>query len=135
MATRTRTFRGIVAAGAIKRLIADDGQYQNGLKIKSLAVWSPTATNDGYVILSRNETLATEMRPDDGSQIAWGLFQVSTANAVQAYAWIDPDHIIQQDLFISGVNGLMAYLIEAEEVNMTEAQGVLQLVKTSTLND
>lgn len=133
--TRRRTFRGIVAPGAIRRLIADDGQYKNGLKITSVSCWSPTADNDGYIILSRNEDLATEMRPDDGAQIAWAVFGVATTNAVQAYGWIDPDHIIQQDLFISGVNGLMAYLIEAEEVSMTDAQGVLQLAKTAALND
>ena len=132
---RTRTLRGTIQAGEVKRLIMDDGNFTNGLKIKSFAAWSTTGANDGFAILSRNEDLATTMDPSDGAQIGWALFSVSTTNLANAFSWIDPDHIIQQDLYISAQNGLLAYLIEAEEVSMTDAQGVLQMVKTSTLND
>ena len=132
---RRRTLRGTLQAGQVKRLIVDDGNFTNGIKIKSFAVWSPTASNDGFAILSRNEDLATPMDPCDGAQIGWAVYSVATTNLANAMAWIDPDHVIQQDLYISVQNGLMAYLIEAEEVNLTDAQGVLQMVKTATLND
>ena len=123
------TLRGLVAAGASKRLVVDDGIYTHGFKVKSFQVWSPTFDQQAYAILSYRETAPLNADAGDGNQIAWANYNDSTTGATNVQAIIDPDHVVQQDLYIHGTGAQLSYLIVLEPITLTGAQGVLQLIK------
>jgi hypothetical protein len=129
--SRVRTLRGILPAGATKRLILDDGRYLNGFKVKSFRVWSPTWSNQCSAILSYSENAPSQADASDGNQIGWANYNDSTTNATDAQAFLDPDHVVQQDLFIHGTGAILSFLIELEPIAMTANQGLLQLIKAS----
>ena len=131
MRTRPMTLRGLLPAGDSIRLILDDGQYLNGFKVRSLVVWNPTWTNGGYAILSYSENAPANANAGDGNQIAWANFDASTTNLNDIQAIIDPDHVVQQDLYLHGVGADLSYLVVLDPITLSGPQGVLQLVKAS----
>jgi len=50
------------------------------------------------------------------------------------FSVIDPDHVIQQDMFIHAIGAQLSYLIVLEEIEMTPPQAVLQLTKAVTID-
>ena len=115
---KVRTLRGqITAAGgkAEKQLILNDQLINRGLKVTGFFVWperaSSSQTQNVTAILSyaRLANATVEMDAGDNSQLGWA-FQVNTAAAppTDVYAssgyfnqLIDPDHIINRDLYVS----------------------------------
>lgn len=126
-----RTLRGTLGPSASKRLIVDDGRFRHGMRIVGFHVWSPTWNNDGSAILSYSSIAPVQADPADGNQIAWANYNDSTTNATNPQAFIDPDHVVQQDLYLHGQGATLAYLIIMEPITMTENQGLLQLIKAS----
>ena len=126
---RTRTLRGAAGPGEVVQLIVDDGRYRNGYKITGFFVWSPTFSTNGNAILSYSEAPAISADADDSRQIAWAAYADGTTNITSTTALIDVDHVVQQDLYVHINGSRLSYLIVLEEIEMTEAQGILQLVK------
>ena len=131
MRSRIRSLRGTISAGASKRLIVDDGRYKNGYVVKSFKVWSPTFNSNGSAVLSYSDATPASALADDGNQIAWAAYADGTTNLTTTTAVIDPDHVINQDLFVHGFDALLSFLIVIEPITMTDSQGLLQLIKAS----
>lgn len=123
------TIRGEVPAGSTEKLILDDGIFTQGHRVKSFTV---IGANNGTIasscVLSYQDSV-TGIAFSDGNQIGWALWDTDTTNGVRHFSLVDPDHVIQQDLFITSLSGGGSFLVEIEPVTLTEAQGVLQLVK------
>lgn len=147
MNPNVRTLRGRVQEGEIHRLILDDGLYTNGYKIKEFYVFkTPNSTTHdvyGCLGLSSNAFSGDELW-DAGNnlQIGWaGTRSDGTASPASPFSLVDPNHIVNRDLFIqlehsgSGGTQMVSYLVIIEPVEMTEPQAVLQLIKERAQDD
>lgn len=126
------SLRGYIGSGTDpQRIIVDDGRFTYGFCVKEFYIWSPTFDSQVFGVLSYNEDTITQADAGDGNQIAWANYNDSTTNATNQQAIIDPDHIVIQDLYVHTIGAAASYLIVIEPVRLTEAEGVLQLVKAS----
>jgi len=126
----TKTIRVDILAGATERLIIDDGRFTQGQRIDSLAViGSNNGANPATVVLHYNPIAPAIIDISDGQQIGWALWNTDTTNGERLYSLIDPNHIITQELFVTSLDGGCGVMITTRDVSLTEAEGVLQLVK------
>ena len=136
MRTGARTLRGSLTGGEIRQLVVDDGIFTNGLRVTYFSVWSPDIVSATSVIgcLSLSDIIipATPLPANDPSCFAWSMMTFGTVGDPQVSGWerLDPDHIVNEELFIHNRAATqLEYLIVAEPYFMTEDEGVLQLVK------
>jgi hypothetical protein len=135
MRVRTMTQRGLLSPGASHRLVMDDGKFTNGFKVKAFYIWSPTWDNQCSAILSYSETAPPFASAADGNQIGWANYNDSTTNATDVQGFIDPDHIVQQDLYIHTQGAQLSYLVILEPRVLSEPEGVLQMIKASSQDE
>jgi hypothetical protein len=139
---RIRSLRGsiLVDGGAIKhQLILDDGRINHGLKILSFEMWSKSSVNqlgiDVMLCLAKLPSAQQKMNASDNRQIAWfmGGFD-NYINTTEFRSIIDPDHVINRDLFIFGdaTNALWNYLIIAEEYDLSDDEAIVQIIKETS---
>jgi hypothetical protein len=144
MNANRRSLRGRITENVAHRIILDDGMYTHGYKIVEFYVWKePTSTNnDVYGTLALQSSFANIMDAGDNLQIAWASsYANGTASLASPFSIIDPNHIVNRDLYIQtqvgGAGGSEAvnYLVIIEPVTMTEPQAVLQLIKERAQDD
>jgi len=141
---KIRTLRGqIEVAGGVarKNVIVADGLINYGLKVLSHQTW-PAINAGGTIkftgILSLDTIPSgTDMDAGDNRQFAWTFFSTGgTVGEVQATRTIiDPDHIINRDLFLSmdnSTDGLYNYLIEAQVVELTDEEAIITIIKETS---
>lgn len=135
MRSGARTLRGTLEGNEIRQLVVDDGIFTNGLRITYFTVWQFdfAAPPGAYGLLCTRDTVvpAGMMPANDPACFAWAAQLIDgTLTTLTTWERIDPDHIVNEELFIHNrANTVMNYLIVAEPYNMTEDEGVLQLVK------
>jgi hypothetical protein len=142
---KLRTLRGQIAVTgggvARKNLVAADGLINYGLRIISFTVWNkdaPTATAKFTSILSLDTTIAgSDMNAGDNRQFAWTFFATSstTSAGTPVRTIIDPDHIVNRDLFLTMDNsstGTYNYLIEAQVVELTDDEAIVTIIKETS---
>lgn len=126
------TIRGTLLAGATERLILDDGIFTMGHRVKSISI---IGANNGSVpatvVLHYSRNAPTIIDLSDGDQIGWALWNIDTTNGERLFTLLDPDHVSTQDLHITSLDAACGFLVEVEPVSLTEAEGVLQMVKQS----
>lgn len=126
----------------IRQLVVDDGIFTNGLRITSFTVWPVDWVNQdsatGMLSLRDTITPGGTFPANDPSVFAWAYFGRGASSTPpmleQAFPWqrIDPDHIINEELFLHNTGNFgLNYLITAEPYMMTPEQGVMQLVKAA----
>jgi len=124
------TIRGSLDALGTERLIIDDGIFTMGHRVKSISIiGAVNGEISATVVLHYSKTAPSFIDLADGDQLGWALWNTDTTNGERLYSLIDPDHITNQDLHISSLDGACGFLIEVEPITLTEQQGVLQLVK------
>ena len=144
---KLRTLRGqieVVGGGVGKlNLVASDGLVNFGLKIISFTVWNEQ-TPSGFSsqqltgILSLDTIGAGDnMNAGDNRQFAWYQSCVSATlgNIFQPYSIIDPDHIVNRDLYLTmdnTTNGVYNYLIEAQVVELTDDEAIITIIKENS---
>ena len=141
---KLRTLRGqIIVTGGVgrKNIIVSDGLVNLGLKINSFTVWNidaPTATAKFTSILSLDTiSSGADMNAADNRQFAWSFFTTSSANpaGTAVRTIIDPDHIVNRDLFLTmdnSSNGTYNYLIEAQVVELTDDEAIITIIKETS---
>jgi hypothetical protein len=134
--------RGQLTGNEIRQLVVDDGIFTNGLRITYFTVWCVDWGNDDACtgLLSLRDAVSPTggtFPANDPSVFAWafqGRGTAPTTGDEEVFTWdrLDPDHIVNEELFIHnrGSNSLN-YLIIAEPYMMTPEQGVMQLVKAA----
>ena len=136
-AGRVRTLRGtirVVGGGvARKNLIVSDGLINYGLKISKFQMWAVDPADTFIAILSY-DTLSsgTEMDAGDNRQFGW---TVGNGSAEIHSVFLDPDHIINRDMFLSMVNsstGLFNYLIECQVYELDDNEAIISIIKETS---
>ena len=157
-ATRTRSLRGIITPAGGKadvQLILNDQLINRGLRVKSFTVW-PTrlygkSTSDvQYNAILSYAQLAdatVQMDASDNTQFGWAFGGQSggTNIGVPPITYpdtdlgdrmiIDPDHIVNRDLFVSfrnSANQPFNYLIECELLELTDDEAIITIIKENS---
>ena len=149
-ATRIRTLRGTLTspAGAFKQqLILDDGRPNNGLKILEFHVWSDLFHQQAYgsfgLSLDKHNVAGQDIfDAGDNRQIAWVTMGYvaagsGTTDLFPQVSLIDPDHIVNRDLFIYGLGShdvVFNYLIKCQEVELTDDEAIVTIIKETSQN-
>lgn len=156
---RVRTLRGRITPSGGKadvQLILNDQLINRGLKVTGFFVWGNAARKDQdqqfTAILSYAQlpSATTDMDAGDNTQLGWA-FQCSTARndevvpgqptaipfASSGYfnQLIDPDHIINRDLFISFRNSNdqpFNYLVVCELMDLTDDEAIITIIKENS---
>jgi hypothetical protein len=126
------TLRGIVNVGnSPLRLFVDDGRFTEGHRVKSFTIiGGNNGISEGKAVLTYSETGATSIDFENSDQIGWAIWDTDTTLGGRHFSIVDPDHLVNADLYISTITAnAINFIIEVEPVTMTEAQGVLQLIK------
>ena len=150
-ATRIRTLRGQIdhVSGELKRkLIIDDGRPNHGLKILEFHVWAGVNTQQAFGSFG----LALDVTPPAGAedifdagdnrQIAWATWGYADAGThhviLPAFSLVDPDHIVNRDLFFYGLAShhpvKWNYLIVCQEYELTDDEAIITIVKETSQN-
>ena len=142
---KCRSLRGSIqttGSNVKHQLIVDDGLINNGLKIVSFSMW--TDTGSGVMGLDANLSLApmpahaSIMDASDNRQIAWicGGFDTNIPIAIQMQSFIDPNHVVNRDLFIHAFASpaLWNYLIIYEEYDLSDDEAIVQIIKETSQN-
>jgi len=140
---KLRTLRGQIEVQGLagkKNIIVADGLINYGLKILSMKVWpedSMTAAFQFEAILNL-DVPAGLVNPNagDNRQIAWDSQKNTvTSIVVNANPIIDPDHIVNRDLFLTmtrATNGTYNYLIEAQVVELDDNEAIITIIKETS---
>ena len=132
---REYTMRGTMAATEQTRpLVVDDGRFTHGFIIEEMRIWaagpSMVAGFNCQAVLSLYDVPPPTINAEESGTISWAAWIESTTNAIDQFFIIDPEHVVNQDLFLHNLGGTaMNYLIRMVPITMTPEQGVLQLVK------
>lgn len=136
-AGRIRTLRGqleVIGGGVARRnLIAADGLINYGLKITKFQVWAVDPA-DSFIGILSYETIpsGTLMDAADNRQFGW---TVGNGSAEIHSEFLDPDHIINRDMFLSLVGadvGFYNYLIEMQVYELSDDEAIISIIKETS---
>jgi len=156
--TRVRTLRGQITAvsgKADKQLILNDQLINRGLRVTGFFVWPDNVSTSSdricNAILSYAQLGSADVDMDagDNTQFGWAFFAQSREVASggppdpglqAAYSGffnqvIDPDHIVNRDLFISLRNTSSAsfnYMIVCELLELTDDEAIVTIIKENS---
>ena len=137
-ARRVRTLRGQieVAGGATtgrKSLVVADGLINYGMKINKFQVWAESPADTFIAILSYETIPAgSGMDAGDNRQFGWS---VGNGSAEIHSQFLDPDHIINRDMFLSLVDseaGNYNYLIEMQVYELSDDEAIISIIKETS---
>jgi len=134
--TRIRTLRGqieVVAGVAKKNLVVADGLINVGLKVKKFQLWA-TNPADVFIAILSYETLisGSTMNAGDNSQFGW---TVGNGSAEIHSEFLDPDHVVNRDMFLSMIasdTGTYNYLIECQMVELDDNEAIISIIKETS---
>jgi len=135
-AGRIRTLRGQVdVTGGVgrKSLITADGLINYGLRIHRFRVWAVDPADTFVAILSYDTVSSgTLMDAGDNRQFGW---TVGNGSAEIHSEFLDPDHIINRDMFLSFVTsdtGTYNYLIEMQVYELSDDEAIISIIKETS---
>ena len=131
------TCRGQIASGEEVKIILFDGNFDTAYRIVDFAVapQNPNSSNNAYGKLASVSGLSvTDWNWGDNREWAWaGTYTL--ADAIGGHGeWIDPDNMIVEDLYFSGVDSgddRVNYMVKLEKYNVGEWRGALAMVRNS----
>ena len=138
------TVRGTIAEGVLDRIQLFDGKFSTGYKVVDFRIMSSSLASSSYNAAARLSTEEIDAMPssgtmvnfDDNRQIGWAVTQGATNGSGFLGAILDPDHLIVEDLFISGQNGGsdidICYLITMEKYEFSDWKGALTMVRNKS---
>jgi len=139
---KLRTIRGeieVVGGQGKKNLILADGLVNYGLKIIKFHCWRQDQLSAAFemsAILSLDVINALNVaEAGDNRQFAWSTIERSASVIMlPSTTIIDPDHIVNRDLFLNlnATNGSYNYLIEAQVVELTDDEAIITIIKETS---
>jgi len=125
------TLRGQISLPmtAAKRSMLWNGLWTQNFKVVDVQIFpSVLVNNDTLLILHFDDVLKAGADAGDNQQFGWA----STDALAQDWSYVDPDHIIIQDLFVSAIGvapGIVNYVIKLERTKTSMNQTLLDEVK------
>ena len=114
---------------AARRAALFNGSWTRNFKVIDVQIFpSAAVNNDTLLVLHFDDNVKTSLDASDNAQFGWA----TTDGLAQDWSYVDPDHIIVNDLFISalGANpGQVNYVIKLEQTSTTMSQTILDEVK------
>lgn len=155
---KVRTLRGqITASGgkAERQLILNDQLINRGLRVTGFFVWpettgtSITRTCNAILSYAQLANADVDMDAGDNTQLGWAFYAQSAAipagapdvpDVAPAFSGffnqlIDPDHIINRDLFISLRDSSTAtfnYMVVCEFMELTDDEAIVTIIKENS---
>lgn len=139
---RLRTIRGeidVIGGQGKKNLILADGLVNYGLKINKFQIWKQDQLSAAFemsAILSLDViNPAQTAEAGDNRQFAWSTIERSASVIIlPGTTIIDPDHIVNRDLFLNlnATDGRYNYLIEAQVVELTDDEAIITIIKETS---
>jgi len=134
--TRVRTLRGqitVVGGVAKKNLIVADGLINVGLLVNRFQMWAADPA-DSFIGILSYETLisGSTMNAGDNSQFGW---TVGNGSAEIHSEFLDPNHVINRDMFLSMISsdtGTYNYLIECQMVLLDDNEAIISIIKETS---
>jgi hypothetical protein len=107
-----------------------NGSFTKNFKVKEVHIF-PTSTinNDAMLIMHFDDVVKVLADADDNAQFGWATMDYGGG---PSQAYVDPDHIIVNDLFCSVLAanpGTINYVIKLERISTTLPQSILDEVK------
>ncbi len=157
---RVRTLRGKLTTTAVgpgkaeAQLILNDQLINRGLKVTGFFVW-PEAVGNQMESASYNAILSyaqlanadVVMDAGDNTQIAWAYSEkfargsdpavvATQAISLGPQGFIDPDHIVNRDLYItlrnSTVQTTFNYMVVCEMLELSDAEAIVTIIKENS---
>jgi hypothetical protein len=108
-------------------------------------MWTDASNMDAFISASLCLEVPISGLPifdaGDNRQIAWFTStQITTSPTpfvVPANQWIDPDHVVNESLFIRAygtANIIWSYLIVCEEYTLSDDEAIISMIKERTQN-
>lgn len=156
---KVRTLRGQITAvsgKASKQLILNDQLINRGLRVTGFFLWPESASGlqNGTVnaILSYAELTNSnvDMNAGDNTQLGWCYYvqrgqqsaggpppvEIPAAGfGPMPHGFIDPDHIINRDLFISlrdSQNRTFNYMVVCETLELNDNEAIITIIKENS---
>ena len=152
--TKTRTLRGTITPSggkADQQLILNDQLINRGLRVKEFYVWptlvgvNAAATVNAILSYAQLGNAAVVMDAGDNTQLGWAFYaQSAAASGPEAVPpafsgffnqVIDPDHIINRDLFISLRSSSsfdVNYMIVCELLELSDDEAIVTIIKENS---
>tara|TARA_R110000824_G_scaffold323566_1_gene510509 strand:+ start:1180 stop:1602 length:423 start_codon:yes stop_codon:yes gene_type:complete len=134
---RIRTLRGQieVTGGGVARksLITEDGLINMGLKIERFQMWAVDPV-DGFIGILSYDTIPSGSTMDAGDNRQFG-WVVGNGTGDLNPTYLDPDHIINRDMFLSmegSSNGFYNYLIEMRVYELSDDEAIVSIIKETS---
>jgi hypothetical protein len=136
---KVHTLRGRLAGNEIRRLVIDDGRLTHAMRVVSMEVFpvSVGSGNDIQITLSLNRDFSVVFDAANNGQIGWGSWW-SDASAKHDWSYIDPNHLVVRELYISNSSAAGAqanYVIKLEAMDISDDESILQLIKENQQGD
>ena len=142
---KLRTLRGqISVTGGVGRLnlIAADGLINYGLRITRFSMWKDAtpsgASAQKFTGILSLDTISSGSTMDagDNRQFAWTSYSTLTTGVIfPLMEQIDPDHIVNRDLFLTmtdSTSGVYNYLIECQVVELSDDEAIITIIKETS---
>lgn len=108
-----------------------NGSFTRNFKVIDVQIFPENlVNNDTILILHFDDNLKAGANAADNAQFGWA----TTDALAQDWSYVDPDHIIIQDLFISAVGvapGTVNYVVKLEATTTSLSQAILDEVKNN----
>lgn len=136
---KTHTLRGRLSGNEIRRIIIDDGRLTHAMRVVSMVVFpvSVASGNDIQVTLGLNRDFTVAFDASNNGQIGWASWW-NDASAKHDWTYVDPNHLVIRDLFISNNSAAGAqanYVIKLEAMDISNDESILQLIKENQQGD
>lgn len=106
-----------------------NGSFTSNFKVIDVQIFqSSLVNNDSSLILHFDDNLKLTSDANDPRQFGWATIDA----LAQDWSYVDPDHVIVNDLFISAVGvlaGTLNYVIKLERITTSLNEAILDEVK------
>jgi len=106
-----------------------NGSFTKNFKVVDVQIFpSQVANNDAILILHFDNVLKVTASAKDNAQFGWANIDA----LAQDWSYIDPDHVIINDLQISAIAAApmtLNYVIKLERITISMSQSILDEVK------
>jgi hypothetical protein len=112
-----------------RRAALFNGSFTQNFKVIDVQIFQQTlVNNDSSLILHFDDNLKAGADANDGRQFGWATIDA----LAQDWSYVDPDHVIVNDLFISALGvapGVLNYVIKLERITTSLNEAILDEVK------